>query len=225
MLSGLASALTPVSDNFNLDTINTTLWNYQKGGTGSLAQSGGLLRYRAASPGTEDDFAILTLRNNSPGYNESWQVVLDVTNTGNVGEKLGVGISVFNRADRTDNVNLEFYGGGSGGFNFIGVTNDNDDPSKDVRVYPNVTKGSIRITFSATTKLFTFWYDTTGSADGYQWTKLCTFSPTGSGGTRRGNWNMDPTTGSFGVMVFGYSEFLPVTKGMASMNNFKLQAR
>jgi hypothetical protein len=223
-LTATASALTPVSDDFNAASLNANRWIYQKGGKGTLTQAAGLLNYKAALPITNDDFAILTLRNNQPGYNENWQIILDVSNTANAGEKVGVGISIHNSADRTDNVNLEFYGAGArGGFNFIGVTNDMDDPSQDVRAFPNVTKGSIRVTFNAATKLFTFWYDTTGSANGFQWVQLCTFSPTGKGGTRRGNWNMNPAGGTFGVQIFGYSE-AAVANGKASMDNFKLMA-
>lgn len=138
---------------------------------------------------------------------------------------MGVGISIFNAADPKDNVNLEFYGAGTrGGFNFIGITDDWDRPSQDVRVNPNVKLGSLRIGFSKSTKLLTFWYDKTGSADGFQWAKLCTFSPTGSGGTRRGNWKMNAGSGSFGVMIFGYAELRSVASGKASMDNFVLKA-
>lgn len=225
VLTGTASALTPVSDDFSAAALNTSRWLYEKGGKGKLAQTTGRLNYTAAKPPTEDDYAILDLRNNRPGYNENWQIILDVTNYANKGEDVGVGISVFNSADPLDNVNLEFYGAGPrGGFNFIGVTDDFDDITKDVRAFPNVTRGSMRVSFSKTTKLFTFDYDRTGSADGFQWVKLCTFSPTGKGGTQRGNWKMNPGGGSFGVRIFGYSEFQGVAKGKATLDNFVLKA-
>jgi hypothetical protein len=225
VLAGTASALTPVSDNFNASTLSSSRWTSEKGGKGNLSQSNGRLHYTAAKPATEDDYAVLDLRNNRPGYNENWQIILDVTNTANKGEDVGVGISVFNSADPQDNVNLEFYGAGSrGGFNFIGVTDDFDDITKDIRAFPNVTRGSMRISFSKITKLFTFWYDRTGSTDGFQWVQLCTFSPTGKGGTQRGNWKMNPGGGTFGVRIFGYSEFQGVVKGKASLDNFVLKA-
>jgi hypothetical protein len=225
VLTGTASALTPVSDNFNAATLNTNRWSLQKGGKGGLKQAAGRLNFTAARPPSEDDYAILDLRNNRPGYNENWQIILDVTNTANKGEDVGVGISVFNSADPRDNVNLEFYGAGqAGGFNFIGITDDEDDATQDIRAFPNVTRGSMRVSFSKTTKLFTFWYDRTGSADGFQWVQLCTFSPTGKGGTRRGNWKMNPGGGSFGVRIFGFSEFQGVASGKATLDNFVLKA-
>lgn len=225
ILTEIASALTPVSDDFNAATLNANRWIYQKGGKGTFTQAAGLLKFKAALPVTNDDFAILTLRNNRPGYNENWEVILDVFNSANKGEKVGVGISIFNSADRTDNVNLEFYGSGAGGgFNFIGVTNDRDDPSKDVRALLNFPTGRLRVTFSGQTKLFTFWYDNPTAGDGVPWTKLCTFSPTGVGGTRRGNWNMNPAGGTFGVQIFGYSESQGIADGKVWMDNFKLIA-
>lgn len=225
ILTGSAFALTPFSEKFKATKLNTSRWSLEKGGKGKLAQASGRLSFTVASSPTEDDYAILNLRNNRPGFNENWEVILDVTNGAKRGEDVGVGISIFNSADPKDSVNLEFYGSGArGGFNFIGITDDNDDVSQDVRANPNVSRGSLRISFSKTTKLFTMWYDRTGSADGFKWAKLCTFSPTGSGGTRRGNWKMNAGSGNFGVRIFGYAEFQSVAKGKVSMDNFVLRA-
>lgn len=221
---GTAVALTPVSDNFDASLLNTTRWSSESGAGGKLKQSAGRVNYTALQA-SDDDYGILTLRNNRPGYNESWQIILDVSNTAGKGEDVGVGIMVANALDPQDNVNLEFYGKGPrGGFNFIGVTDDKDDASQDITARPNVTKGSMKISFNKNTKLFTFWYDRTGSADGFQWIRLCTFSPTGKGGDRRGNWKMNPAGGNFTVAVFGYSEDQVVANGKASFDNFVLKA-
>lgn len=218
-------ALTPASDNFNAKLLSATRWTTEVGDRGRLTQSGGRLNYTAASPTTEDDYAVLTLRNNRPGYNENWQVIVDVTNSAGRGSDVGVGITIANGADPMDNVNLEFYGKGSdGGFNFIGITDDVDDASQDITARPNVTKGSLKIAFNKSTKLFTFWYDRTGSADGFQWKRLCTFSPTGKGGDRRGNWKMNPAGGNFSVHLFGYSEFQTLASGKVTLDNFVLKS-
>jgi hypothetical protein len=218
-------ALTPASDSFNAALLNATLWSVERGGSGKLVQKNGRLNFTVASSPTDDDYSIITLKNNRPGYNESWNVVLDVVNTTGKGDAVGVGIMIANAADPLDNVNLEFYGkGASGGFNFIGVTDDYDDWTQDIRANPGITKGSIRISFNKTSKLFTFSYDKTGSADGYQWTRLCTFSPTGKGGDRRGNWKMNATGGTFRVRLFGYSDQQLVAGGKAFIDNFALKA-
>ncbi|MCU0748107.1 MAG: hypothetical protein MUF13_00985 [Akkermansiaceae bacterium] len=219
-----AMALTPVSDNFNARLLNATRWTSESGAGGKLTQSSGRVNYTTLRA-SDDDYAVLTLRNNRPGYNENWQVILDVANSAGKGEEVGVGMMIANGADPLDNVNLEFYGTGPrGGFNFIGITDDFDDISQDITARPNVTKGSMKISFNKNTKLFTFWYDRTGSADGFKWERLCTFSPTGKGGDRRGNWKMNPAGGNFTVAVFGYSEDQVVANGKASFDNFVLKA-
>lgn len=110
-------ALTPASDSFNAALLNATLWSAQKAGSGKLVQKNGRVNYMVSSSPTQDDYSILTLKNNRPGYNENWHVILDVANTTGSGDAVGVGISIANAADPLDNVNLEFYGKGtSGGF-------------------------------------------------------------------------------------------------------------
>jgi hypothetical protein len=219
-----AMALTPVSDNFNSRLLNAARWTSESGSGGKLTQSSGRVNF-TTSRAIDDPYAMLTLRNNRPGYYEDWQIILDVTNTANKGKDVGVGIMVANGADPLDSVNLEFYGTGPrGGFNFIGITDDEDDASQDITAKPNVSKGSMKVAFNKTTKLFTFWYDRTGSADGFQWKRLCSFSPTGKGGDRRGNWKMNPAGGNFTLAVFGYSENQVVTNGKASFDNFLLKA-
>ncbi len=49
----------------------------------------------------------LDLRNNRPGFNENWEVILDVVNGAERGEDVGVGISIFNSADPKDNFVLK----------------------------------------------------------------------------------------------------------------------
>jgi hypothetical protein len=218
-----AMALTPVSDNFNSRLLNTARWTSESGSGGKLTQSSGRVNYTALRA-SDDGYGMLTLRNNRPGYNEDWQIILDVSNTAGKGKDVGVGIMIGNGADPLDSLYFEFYGRPLGGFNFIGVTDGEDDASQDITAKPNVRKGSMKVAFNKTTKLFTFWYDRTGSADGFQWRRLCSFSPTGNGGDRRGDWKMNPAGGNFTVSVFGYSENQVVTNGKASFDNFVLKA-
>lgn len=224
-LAGTALALTPFSDNFNATALNKSRWKLENSGKGKLAQSGGRVNFTVAASPTNDDFSILELKNNRPGYNESWEVILEVANTSGQGYKVGTGLLIYNADDYGDQVGLEFNGKGRGaGFVTIGITNDQDNPQQDIRVNPNVTKGSLRITFNKTSKLFTFWYDSTGSADGLVWTQLATFSPTGKGGDRRGNWQMNPGGGRFGIQLYGFAEKRSIAAGKVGFDNFKLKA-
>lgn len=222
LLTGTASALTTFSDNFDAASLSKTRWTLKNYGNGKLAQAAGKINSTVASSPTKDDFGLLELKNNRPGYNESWEVILDVKNTANQGSKVGTGFLVYNADDYGDQVGLEF--NGTTGFVTIMTTDDNDNPAGDIRQNPRVTKGSLRISFDKTTKLFTFWYDSTGSADGLVWTRLATFSPTGKGGDRRGNWKMNPAGGRFGIQLYGFAEDRTVAGGKVSFDNFKLKA-
>jgi hypothetical protein len=224
-LTGTALALTPFSDNFNATALNTSRWTLENYAKGKLTQGAGKVNFTVAATPTGDDFSTLELKNNRPGYNESWEVILDVANTSGQGYKVGTGVLIFNADDYGDQVGLEFNGKGRGaGFVTIGITNDKDNPQQDIRVNPNVTKGSLRVTFNKTSKLFTFWYDSTGSADGLVWTQLATFSPTGKGGDRRGNWQMNSGGGRFGIQLYGFAENRSIAAGKVGFDNFKLKA-
>ena len=225
LLAPAGFALTPLKDTFSKTSLDSSRWESERGGRGKFGLSRGRLQYTASRPTTDDDYALIALRNNRPRYNESWQVIVDAVNKVGKGDEAGVGIFIANAADLDDNVILEFYGSASnGGFNFIQTTNGKDDPSQDIRVNPLVQQGSMRISFSQKTKRFTFWYDSTGPADGYQWTRLCTFSPTGKGGDRRANWRMRSTSGRFVVGLTGYSIGPVVGRGRATLDNFVLKA-
>lgn len=223
LLAGHASALTPFSDNFNAAKLNTSRWLVKNSGNGKLLQSAGRLNFTVAKPPADGDGATIELRNNQPGFNENWQIIVDVTNMLNAGEAAGPGIFLFNAADRRDGLVLEFYGS-KGGFNVFGFTDDRDNPAGDILRNPGVNVGSMRISFNKTTKLLTCWYDKSGSKNGFQWVKIATFSPTGKGGDRRGNWNMNPGSGRFGIQLFGYAETKSVATGKITMDNFALKA-
>ncbi len=225
LLADTTLALTPFSDNFNSDSLNSKRWGLKNYNKGKLSQGSGRLNFAIGSPPTDDDFSILELRNNKPGFNENWEVSLDVTNTADKGNHFGIGMLIFNAADSKDNLNLEFYGNGQGGgFNVIGITNDKDTPKKDLQKNPGVTSGAMRISFDKTSKLFSLWFDRTGSADGFQWEKICTYSPTGTGGDRRGNWDMNAAGGMFGIKLFGYGEGFSIASGKLRLDNFALKA-
>ena len=223
-LLGTSSALTPFSDNFNAAKLNTTNWLAGGEGGAKLKQSGGRLNFTVPSNLADEDYAFIQLLNSQPGYNESWQVIVDVTNTNNHRGFSGPGLWVYNADDGGDTVFLELYGKGTkGGFVASFVLDGQYTVGKEIRNNPAVSKGSIRISFNKTTKLLTFWFDKTGSADGYKWTKLCSFSPTGVGGDRRGNWNMNNETGRFNIKLYGFSEGRIVAPGTENLDNFVLK--
>jgi len=226
-IAGNCLALTPVSDDFKGASLNTKLWKISNFENARLRQSSGRLNF-TIGPKThpEEDYAFAQLVNNQPGFNESWQVTLDVANTAAKGKRVGVGFWIFNADDPSDTVFFEFYGkgkGANGGFN-VSFVLDGQHVGADLWRNPNVSSGSLRITFNKQTKLFTFYCDRSGSGGGYQWTRIGTFSPTGVGGDRRAKWQMNPGSGRFGIRLEGFGEQSLVSGGKATMDNFVLRA-
>ena len=220
--AGQASALTPVTETFSSKTINTARWTAKNFDSAKLAAGSGRLNFTVARV-EEEAFSYLQLRNNNPRYNENWEVIVDVRNTANRGDEAGIGLSIFNVADPRDELFLEFYGSTRGGFNMIGVTDGNDNPSTDIRSNPRTTSGSMRISFDKKTRQLTCWFDRSGSANGYQWVKLGAFSTTGTGGNQRGNWKMKSSSGRFGIRLVAYGEETRIANGKMSLDNFRLR--
>lgn len=67
ILTGSALALTPFSENFKATKLNTSRWTLKNAGKGKLTQASGRLNFTVAASPTDDDYGILTLRNNRPG--------------------------------------------------------------------------------------------------------------------------------------------------------------
>lgn len=222
--TGNCLALIPFSDDFS-GKLDKTHWLPGSFGAGAiLKQSGGRLNFSmpVAKPQEVDIWLELL---NRAGYNESWQAILDVVNTNSHRGNSSTGLWVSNGDDPSDVVYLEFLGKGpKAGFNASFVVDGLYSAGADLNTNPGVTKGSIRITFNKTTKILAFWYDKTGSADGYKWTKLGTFATNGVGGDRRGNWQMNDGTGTFVIKLAGYVENKVIAQGTESMDNFFLKA-
>ncbi len=225
LFTGNCLALTPFSDDFNAAKLDTTNWLPGAYGTGAkLKQSGGRLNFLMPVAKNKEVDVWLELATSRPGYNENWQAIVDVTNANDHQGDSSPGLWIFNSNDPSDSVFLEFSGKGvKGGFGASFTVNGRYTAGASIAANPGVSKGSIRILFSRTTKILTFSYDQTGSGDGYRWTKLATFATNGVGGDRRGNWEMDPEIGTFTVRINGYVEGKVVAAGTETMDNFVLK--
>ena len=224
--TGHCLALTPFSDDFTGTRLDKASWQQGSYGTGAiLKQSGGRLNFTMPVAKDEEVDTWVELIASHPGYNENWQAILDVTNANNHRGNSAPGLWIFNAADPSDSVYLEFLGNGvKGGFGASFVVNGFYSAGADIVANPGVSKGSIRVIFNKTTKILTFSYDPTGSGDGYKWIKLGTFATNGVDGDRRGNWEMDPEIGSFTIRVNGYVDGKVVAAGTETMDNFALKA-
>lgn len=231
--TGNCLALTPVEENFNAKTLDTTRWELAQFENAKLRQSRQRLNF-LIGPAThpEEDYAYLELRDNQPGFNENWQVLLDVSNTAGHGDHMGIGFWIYNADDPSDVVFFEFYGNKtkkprtsvSASFVLDGI-----HTAEDLDLKPKVTSGKLKITFNKQTKLFTFFFGkrvpkVSGKGTTLVWQRVGTFSPTGKGGNARANWNMNPASGRFGIRLEGYGENKLVGAGEAFMDNFVLKA-
>jgi hypothetical protein len=222
LLTGNALALTPVKESFNGTALNKTRWFQHKQDHGVLAPKNGKLNYFTKGAAMQNDFASIELLTSQPGYNESWQLILDLTNTSGAGTKAAGGLMLFNVQDRNDYLFLEFYGkpGLRGG-----VITDGEHGDNSITLPKATSKGSLRISFDKTSKLLSLDISATNKAQGYQWIPVGTFSPSGKGGNIRANWKMNPGGGRFGVQLFGFDFKVKVLQNKITYDNFEISAK
>ena len=222
-LTGQCLALTPITENFDSPTLDTARWYQYRSGVGQLSQQNGKLNYTTpSSSSAEHTFATIELQSSYPGYNESWEMIIDLANTSNLGKEAGCGFMICNPADRRDYLFVEFYGksGIAGG----AYVNSKKVDAKLVKGLAGVTKGSIRVRFNKTTKLLTFSASLKSAEQGYEWVKIGTFSPTGSGGNVNAKWKMKNSTGQFGIQLLGFGAPAKIPAGKITHDNFTLTA-
>lgn len=224
LFAGNALALTPVKDLFAAKTLDKTRWYQFQQESGFLGPKDGKLNYLTKGAATDQDFASIELLTSQPGYNEDWQLILDLSNTAKAGKKAACGIMLFNVGDRKDYLFLEFYG--KSGIE-AGIITDQKHSKKNHISIPKATaKGSLRVSFNKTTKLMSLDVSVTNKAQGYQWVPVGTFSPSNSkGATVRSNWKMDPGSGRFGVQLFGFGYKVKVAKSKMTFDNFEISAK
>ena len=226
ILTGTCLALTPVEDSFNATALNTKRWQLSQFQNAKLRQAGERLNFLVRASTPDEDYAFVELINNQPGYNENWQLLLDVKNTTGQGDRVGVGFWIFNADDPSDVVFFEFYGSpGKKERNCVRASFilDGTHIAGDLNLKEKLTtSGRLKLTFNKQTKRFAFFFRS--DEKGSNWLSLGTFSVNGVGGTTRANWNMNPGSGRFGIRLEGYGENRVVASGAANMDDFVLGA-
>lgn len=221
-LTGIAAALTPVTERFSKATLNISRWYAYHTGVGNLVPANKKLNFvTGARPGDyENNFASLELLSTRPKFNEDWQLTLDLANTSGLGEEAACGFMIANPADRRDYLFVHFHGraGIAGGFFVNGVMPDDGRFGAD----SPVNRGSIRVRFNKDSKLLHFYVSVTGSGPDAEWAKIGSFSPTGKGGTVRGNWKMKGADAAFVIQLFGFSAAGKVKTGEITIDNVRV---
>jgi len=230
--AGNCLAVTPVFEDFSGEKLDPARWYQTRYGHGNLRHAGGHLTYATRTTPTKDDYAVVELIPSQPGYDENWEVVVDLADKTSLGYDAGCGIMIVNSQERRDYLYVDFYGKGkmqdgkrvAGGIS-AGVFVD----SKHVKngtftKNPKVAKGAIRFRFNATTKLMTLFVSPTHKDEGYTWLKIGTFSPKGSGGDVNGNWQMTDGTSRFSIQLFGFANAKQITAGKVWLDNLSVSA-
>lgn len=230
--AGSCLAVTPVSEDFSATSLDTSRWYQTRYGHGILRQAGGHLNYVTRTTPTKDDYAVIELLTSQPGYDENWEVIVDLTDKTALGYDAGCGIMIVNSQERRDYLYLDFYGKGmkqngklvAGGVS-AGVLVDGKHPKNSrFTKNPKVASGAVRFRFNATTKLLTLFVSPTQKAEGYTWLKIGTFSPAGKGGDVNGDWKMKNGTSSFAIQLYGFANAKPITAGKVWLDNFSVAA-
>jgi hypothetical protein len=218
------------SDDFNDNAENSNLWGAELnfGPGGSLVESNARLEFRGTAP------AIHPYVRSYRSYIQNWEVITDVS-VGNVllnqpDSHVQMFLAVANRDDVNlmngfpgDNfsIALDLYRGSGSlierSFEAYFRTDWNELLPRGDAVTAS-RQASVRLTFEATTKTLTAWYDANGSADGYSWIALLS-APVNAAGS---SWQMT-TNSTFAVFVGAGCELFNVTSShLVYADNFSV---
>ncbi len=220
-LTGNCLALTPVLEEFTNGTFDETHFYQYNVGNAKLVQGNQKLNLTVLPTFTKDDYVSAELLTSYPGYSESWQMTIDLTNTSNAGKNAGCGFMIFNHADRRDRLFVDFFG--ISGIKAGIIVNNKDAPVGKLSTKVGPPKVSIRVKYDGATKLMGFSVSATNKTQGYKWLKIGTFSPTGKGGNVRANWNMKPD-GDFGIHLSGFAHSKEIEAGKVTLDNLAVTA-
>ena len=234
LLSAGANATT-LGDDFNDDVVDPTKWNgdWQEG-NGTLTETNGRLEWTVADP-TAYDYTYRLWTGSTARYGVDWEAQIDLFNNSEPNQTDQVssfGIVVYNPSDEGDSFFAEMYSShiagpplrrgfyaelfsdGSG----VGWADSWDTHSIDI------TSGSVRMTYDATTRVFTSFFDLPGG--GVSWVAFGSFGIDGAGGaTGNADWGMSGSD-PFEISVYGFSAnevgppFLPIASGEMYGDNF-----
>ena len=214
------------SDDFNDNSKNTAKWGADLASGGVLTETGGELRYTAASTAESESYRPWIL--NAATYDSFWEVTLDLKNTFTptaINKITSIGMEVFAPGTAYNkSVYLELYSSSDGALPFrrgfksalyqndVGVGYEDDVTGSQT--------GSIRLRYNPGTHVFTSYYDADGSANGYSWTQLASFGIGGTGGANgNASWGMSGSQ-AFQIAIYGYSVNTTVTNGQMAADNF-----
>lgn len=227
LFAGIAQGAINGSDDFNDDVKDLAKWGsaIDVGGS-ALTETAQRLEYTSGSTSAVQS-SYLPWALNRATYDTNWEITLDVTNGATPSATnafTNIGLEIFPPDTRSRSLYTEIVSYNNSGSNvqraFDAELLDGSN-SLGYRSEPlSGPSGALRITFDAATKVLTFYRDSNGSADGYQWVKHSSYGVGGAGGeTGRGSWGMSGSD-QFQVNIYGRSQNMIVTGGTMYADNF-----
>lgn len=210
------------SDDFDDNVKDTTKWGADSRlGTlpGTLTETNTRLEF--TTTGIEESFVRRPWILNLGSYTENWEIQIDttVTTVAGFGRAMGFTMEVqkVGASDLRMGIGHESAQTSWDYYSFF----LNSSGTQGSATTPAATAGALRITFDATAKILSSFYDGDGPGNGYLWTQLASFGIAGSGGqTGTADWGM--TSGDqFQVMVEGSALSRSVSSGLVYADNFR----
>ncbi len=223
---------TPHSDEFSDNSKDTYRWGMDDALGGAIFdETNTRVEYLVGTPDTNQGFdeARRPWNVNIGGGTDQCDVILDVSNNvlPNGDDNASIGLRITNLENSNDSIYIELIRSGNEK-GFLAALSSQDAggevmPFTSPTSHASVTDGSVRLNYNPSTKIFTAFYDTTGSNDGFQWVEWGSFGvgATGGGSSRNSPWQIgnDP---SFQVAISGFSEALTIPSGSVSADNFSI---
>jgi len=225
ILASPCLAISPLVESFDGDTLASGRWSFFTSPNALLQHSQNRLNFKVLKDTSDEDYCYAELINNQPGFNENWQLTLDVQNSAGKGDDAGVGFWIYNAENSSDVVFFELHGNKSK-VRRVSVSASFVQGGEYLESQFNyrsrlLTSGRLKVVYSGKSKQFSFYFKS--SVKGADWTNLGSFSVNGVGGDARANWKMNPGSGRFGIRLQAYSEETLIGKGLMIMDNFELK--
>jgi hypothetical protein len=185
LLSGIgpAGAQFAGGDSFSGPAKDPAKWGDDvASGSGTLTQTGGVLRYTSLGA-SDDDYMAWSWLEAAP-FDSSWSVQADVhvpyIALAEGYTAAGMGLLVRNPADATDSFDVALENhrvpGAAQQYHFL-CGADVDDDGPEIFVDASSTTAAVRISWNAVTGTLTGEYDADGPVNGYSWTAIHSFRP------------------------------------------------
>ncbi|GEP42067.1 hypothetical protein BGE01nite_13580 [Brevifollis gellanilyticus] len=228
-LSGTAgTAPSMITDNFDDNLIDAAKWSLEASSVQLVETDQRLSFVGASEEGAESRLSLLS---GQPTYGQDWEATVEATNSGKslvVNSRVRVSLEI--SGDSGNHITLPFQWyfpqpPAKPSKIFIGEFVTDNVASVGLTEQFNATSPNsvLKVSFNATSKVFTLSVDLDGATNGYQWQALSSYGVAGGGGAHNANWGMSADD-KFGIALVGFMKAAGPGYGTLSFDNFSLKA-